>query len=252
MSDQIPAAAQELHAFADNALGPEARRRVEQRLADDPEARQRVDDYAALNQQLRELFDPLLEEPAPTRLRPGQRRWRQPLGALAASLALLALGTLLGLQLQPHGLSALAAPPSVVREAAMAFAVYAPEVRHPVEVSGDQEPHLVAWLTKRLAATVRVPRLEPLGFLLVGGRLLSSDDGPGALLMYENRAGRRVTLYLCHNESGQANTAFRYAEHQAISVFYWFDGPFSYALAGDLGRDRLLDLADSVYRQVGI
>jgi anti-sigma factor RsiW len=252
MSEPIPAALQELHAYADDALDPEARRRVEQRLAGDAVARQQVEDYVALNRQLRELFEPGLQEPVPAQLRPGRRRWRRPLGALAASLALLAVGTLLGLQLQSHPLSALAAQPSVVREAAMAFAVYAPEVRHPVEVTGDQEPHLVAWLTRRLAGTVRVPRLEPLGFLLVGGRLLSSDDGPGALLMYENGAGRRVTLYLCHNDGGQANTAFRYAEHQNISVFYWYDGPFSYALAGDLGREHLLGLADSVYRQVAI
>ena len=134
----------------------------------------------------------------------------------------------------------------------MAYAVYSPEVRHPVEVPGDQEQHLVAWLTKRLGNEVRAPKLDNLGFLLVGGRLLASDDGPGALLMYENNDGQRVTLYVCRNEKAGRNTAFRYAEHERISVFYWYDGPFSYALAGEIGRSSLLGLAEAVYRQIAI
>jgi anti-sigma factor RsiW len=134
----------------------------------------------------------------------------------------------------------------------MAYAVYTPEVRHPVEVPGDQEEHLVAWLTKRLGAQVRAPKLEDLGFLLVGGRLISSDDGPGALLMYENEDGRRVVLYLCENESKGRNTAFRFASDEGVSVFYWFDGPFAYALAGELDREGMLSLAEAVYSQIVI
>jgi hypothetical protein len=39
--------------------------------------------------------------------------------------------------------------------------------------------------------------------MLVGGRLMSSDDGPGALLMmYENAEDRLVVLYACQNEDG--------------------------------------------------
>jgi anti-sigma factor RsiW len=145
-----------------------------------------------------------------------------------------------------------AGTPGLVREAAMAYAVYAPEVRHPVEVPGDQEQHLVAWLTKRMGAEVRAPRLDDLGFLLVGGRLLSTEDGPGALLMYENGNGQRVVLYVCENDQAGRDTAFRFAAREGVSVFYWFDGPFSYALAGELGRDGMLQLADSVYNQLAI
>ena len=139
--------------------------------------------------------------------------------------------------------------PPVVREAAMAYAVYTPEVRHPVEVPGDEEQHLVGWLTKRLGAPVRAPHLDELGFRLVGGRLLAGDDGPGALLMYENSGGQRIVLYLCRNDNKGQSTAFRFAEHDRISVFYWLDGAFAFALAGEIDRGGLLGLAQAVYRQ---
>lgn len=252
MRDPVPTDTQELHAYVDGQLSPEARQRVEARLASDPRARRQADDYEAIRRDLRTLFDPVLREPVPARLRHGPRRWQRPLGAIAAGLLLLAAGAWVGLQLPAAAWPPLAGVPHVVREAAMAYAVYSPEVRHPVEVPGDQERHLVAWLTKRLGGEVRAPDLDALGFLLVGGRLLASDDGPGALLMYENNHGRRVTLYLCRNEEAGRNTSFRYAEQERISVFYWYDGPFSYALAGELGRTGLLRLAEAVYRQIAI
>jgi anti-sigma factor RsiW len=81
---------------------------------------------------------------------------------------------------------------------------------------------------------------------------MSSDDGPGALLMYENAEGRRVVLYACRNDEQPRDTAFRFAEEDAVSVFYWFEGPLSYALAGDLDRPALRALTESAYRQITI
>ena len=125
-------------------------------------------------------------------------RWVRPFAAMAASLFLLVTGAWVGMHLEHGQLLPGAGRPDVVREAAMAFAVYSPEVRYPVEVSGDEEPHLVAWLTKRMGAPLHVPRLDALGFRLLGGRLMSSDDGPGALWMYEKKEGRRVVYAGAH------------------------------------------------------
>ena len=165
------------------------------------------------------------------------RQWQRPVMAMAASLVLLVAGGFIGVQLERgHLVAPLAGTPSVVREAAMAYAVYSPEVRHPVEVPGDQEQHLVTWLTKRMGVEVRAPQLDPLGFGLVGGRLLASDDGPGALLMYEDAQGRRVVLYACRDQDSARDTAFRFGQEEDVSVFYWREGPLSYALAGELDR----------------
>jgi anti-sigma factor RsiW len=252
MNETIPTELQELHAYVDGQLSPEARRRVESRLETDPEERRQVEEYTAINRDLRSLFDPVLDGPIPGRLRQRPWRWPHALSAIAAGLFLMVAGGWIALSLRTEIVLPVAGLPHVVKEAAMAYAVYTPEVRHPVEVPGDQEQHLAGWLSKRLGSPVQVPKLDALDYVLVGGRLLAGDDGPGALLMYENAAGRRVTLYVCRDDNAGGNTAFRYAEQRDVSVFYWYDSPFSYALAGAMGRSGMLSLAEAVYRQITI
>lgn len=249
MSTPLPPEIEDLHAYLDGELGPESRRRVETWLEGNPEGQRLRDDYEAIRLALKQRYDPVLAEPIPRRLQQRRRSPRQTLMRLAAGLLFFALGLGIGLRLHGPELLPLAHTPSVVREAAMAYAVYTPEVRHPVEVPGDQESHLSSWLTKRLGAPVRPPRLDELGYRLVGGRLLASDEGAGALFMYENDQGQRVILYLCQNEQAGQRTAFRFAQQERIAVFYWFEGAFSYALAGELERNGLLGLAETVYRQ---
>jgi anti-sigma factor RsiW len=45
-------------------------------------------------------------------------------------------------------------------------------------------------------------------------------------------------------------TAFRYAQEHGISVFYWVDGKFGYALSGEIEKADLLRVANVVYRQL--
>ncbi len=254
MNEPLSPELEELHAYADGQLSPSERGRVEERLAGSPGLRRQVDDYEAIRRGLRALYDPVLDEPVPARMdkRPRRHHWLQALGAVAAGVLLLVAGGWIGMHLEQGGFSSVAGTPRGAREAAMAYAVYAPEMRHPVEVPGDQEEHLVTWLTKRIGATVHAPSLDALGFTLIGGRLLSSDDGPGALLMYENTEGKRVVLYASKVQAADRPTAFRFARDQDVSVFYWREGALFYALAGELDRAGLLALAESVYRQIAI
>lgn len=252
MKEPLSPELQDLHAYVDRQLPPHARQRVDAWLDANPAEKRRAEDYAALREGLRALYDPALSDPIPKRLRRRPRQWLRPLGALAASLFLLLSGIGIGMRVEHAVRVPVAEVPSVAREAAMAYAVYTPEVRHPVEVPGDQEPHLVAWLTKRMGAPVRAPRLDKLGFVLVGGRLLSSDDGPGALLMYENPEGRRVVLYACRHAGQERATAFRFTQEEGIAVFHWVEGSLSYALAGEIDRAGLLALAESVYQQIAM
>jgi anti-sigma factor RsiW len=126
-------------------------------------------------------------------------------------------------------------------------------VRHPVEVTAAEEKHLVAWLSKRLDAPLRTPSLAAYGYQLLGGRLLpptrASDPAPLALLMYENAQGKRLSL-LVKREANNAETSFRFSEDAGARVFYWIDGPFGYALAGDLDRGELQTIARAVYQQL--
>jgi anti-sigma factor RsiW len=209
----------------------------------------------ALSQALHELYDPVLDEPVPERLHPRPPRWR-PMAMAAAWVAIgVAAGTIAGWQLHAWRVHVppQAEVPGFVKRAAVAHAVYSPEVRHPVEVGVDQEQHLIAWLSKRLGTPLRVPKLDQvgLGYQLVGGRLLPGDNGPVAQFMYQCKEGMRLTLYVRANAPGTNETAFRYAAEDKIKVFYWIDRKLGYAISSaDISREDLLAVADAVYKQL--
>ena len=52
------------------------------------------------------------------------------------------------------------------------------------------------------------------------------------------------------DKADNQETAFRYAHEENIGVFYWIDGPFGYALTGDLKKHELLRVAQLVYQQL--
>lgn len=246
-----PVSDNDLHAFVDGQLDEKRRREVAAYLAENTEAAARVAAYRAQNEALKVLFEPALSEPVPRRLGlpASSRRALHARWAAAAAVLLIAggvLGWAGGGALRPAAAPIVA----VARQAAIAHAVFTPQRLHPVEVTGDHEAHLVAWLSKVLGQPLRAPRLTDVGYALVGGRLLSSDDGPAAQFMYEDKSGRRLTLYAVSDPRQHGKTAFRYIEEKGIAVFYWIDGPLGYALAGRMSRAELLKVCDAVYAQL--
>ena len=255
-----PYSAETLHAYVDGELQGKERARVRAWLRCHPDAQSTVDDFRRLNGMLRELYAPLLQEPVPRELlspaaqRPGSRNWRNGIAAIAASVMLLSIGTLMGWQLARMQT---AAPQgggedieAVAQEAAMAYTIYAPEVLHPVEVSGDRRKRLTTWLGKRLGTHLIAPSLSKHGYHLLGGRLLSSEDGPGALLMYENAQGGRLVLYTCHNDRESLKSTLRFSRERNIAVYYWTHGGLWHALAGETDHAVLKELARSAHRQM--
>ena len=92
---------------------------------------------------------------------------------------------------------------------------------------------------------MKAPDMAKAGFALVGGRLLPDRGRPAAQFMYENREGRRVTLYVRSDDG--SDTAFKFAAEDGISAFYWIDGSLAYALIGNTSRESLLELARIAY-----
>ena len=240
----------DIHAYVDGVLDPGQRAEIERRLAEDGPASERVAAYRRNNAALRAAYQPLLEAPVPTRLRRAGKRAPRWLLRYAAAIGWLALGGLLGWFLHATSASKQADAPPLAKQAAIAHAVYVPEVRHPVEVGAEQHAHLVGWLSKRLGASLKTPNLAPLGFDLVGGRLLPGSRGPVAQFMYQDSKGQRLTLYVRTDNMSNRETAFRFSQEGNIGVFYWLDGKFGYALSGELEKGELLRVATAVYRQL--
>lgn len=248
----------QLHALADGVLPEEQRAAVDAHLRAHPQDAARVDAWREQNRQLRALFDPVLDEAVPPHLMQAASppaangAWQRHAMQAAAAIVLLIAGGAGGWLLRGgDSVTASASPISLARSAAIAHAVYTPEVRHPVEVGVEQEAHLVQWLSKRLGSTLQPPVLSPLGYHLIGGRLLPGDgDGPVAQFMYEEGTGKRLTLYVARERAGKQETAFRYTQEKDLGVFYWIDGQMGYALSARLPKAELGKIADAVYAQL--
>lgn len=240
----------DLHAYLDGELAAAQRAYVESQVAADPLLAERLARYSEMNEALRAHYDPVLDEPVPAKLS-REPRVRRPLLRYVAAILWFALGGAVGWQL--HGVQSRedrAAAPMWAKRAAVAHVVYAPEVRHPVEVGADQEQHLVAWLSKRLGTQLRIPQLGGIGYNLVGGRLLPGEQGPAAQFMYQDAQGQRLTLYLRINRDQARETAFRFAQDGNVRVFYWIDRGLGLALSGEIDKDELLRVATAVYQQL--
>lgn len=245
----------EIHAYLDGELSPEDRSAFDTWLAENPDARARLEGFGDDRERLRGMLAPILQEPLPPAMESllksdDQRRRRWNWRPIAAALALFGLGSLAGWtasqQLEPR----FAEPrQAIVEQAIDAHLVYLPEVRHPVEVGVDERDHLVNWLSRRLGHPLQAPDLTEGGFELMGGRLLPAGGAAAAQFMYEDGRGERLTLLVAVNPDGR-QTAFKLRSRGRTRSFYWFDGPFGYALTGDVGDEMLLRLARSVYAQL--
>ncbi len=244
-----------LHALADGQLDPARADELRAALADRPEARV-VADYQRINAGLHALYDSALDQPVPDRLLRGpqawwqRRRWARAASLAAAGLALLIVGAGGGWYARDSMIRMRQEQQAIVKPAAVAHRVYVAEVRHPVEVTADQE-HLVRWLSNRLKKQIKAPVLDSAGFRLMGGRLLPGETGHAAQFMYENPQGRRLTLYIRNDIRGSRETAFQFGQEEGgIGVFYWIDGRMGYAITGQLPRSELLPIAKLVYEQL--
>jgi len=239
-----------LHAYADGELDAHERREIAQQLASDPSAKAEVDAWLAQKAALKQAFDPVLSERVPGSLRASLRRrdraaWLRPALA-AAGLGLLIVGGAGGWFAAERGSPA--ENSAFVDRAIVAYEVYAPEMRHPVEVAASDRDHLVSWLSKRIGEPLKLPDLSSEGFTLLGGRLLTAEDRPAAQLMYEDRNKRRIAIFLASNWGGR-DTAFLVSEKGAVTACYWLDENLGFVVTGETGRDKLMAIANSVYHQ---
>ncbi|MBL8379234.1 MAG: anti-sigma factor [Burkholderiales bacterium] len=244
----------DIHRLIDGQLAPEAQKAVSAWVEADPARRAQAAAWRRQRELLRARFDPLLVEAVPPRLLMAAKigraanngRLRRVSGLTALAAACLAAGWF------GHALVSSRAPVDILAtlpaRAAVAHRVYLPEVRHFAEVAAHEE-HLIRWLSRRLATKVSAPTLLEHGFRLVGGRLLPGEDRPMAQFLYQNDAGKRLTLYVVALAAPNATreSAFRFEQRGEVGVFVWSEDGRGYALSGSLTREEMMPVARAVY-----
>jgi anti-sigma factor RsiW len=256
-SPPVPEA--DVQAYVDGWLSPGRSAGIEAAMARDPALAAHIALIRTQNALLRDALDPVLSEPIPGRLLaaaspppPVARllRYGRRIAPVLGVAASLVLGVGLGWLLRDMLIERSGTPTSFARQAAFAHALYAVDANRPVEIWAAEEKRLVNWLTKRLGFQVHAPDLNSVGYALVGGRLVAGNEKPTALFMYENADKQRLSLQVRKQAAGADEAAFRYAEENGISVFYWIDHASGYALSGNVDRAQLLAIARVVYGQL--
>lgn len=250
-----PVTEDELHAYVDDELPVDRKQAVANWLAANPEQAALVAAWRAQAEAIRARYGAVANEPVPQRFnldrllrrdRLSGRSW----AAVAASAAVIAFlaGGAAGWMARSVSAAAPTGFEAFTADALDAYKLYVVEVRHPVEVPGSERAHMTQWLSKRLDSELRIPDLQSIGLKLVGGRLLPGPTGAAAFYMYEGPSGERFTIYCA--KAATPETALRFKEANRFAAFYWVDSKVAYAVSGPADRERLEQVAKSVYEQV--
>ena len=245
----------ELHAFVDGELPADRREAVTAWLAEHPEQAALVAAWQAQAEAIRARYGAVAEEAVPARfnvdalLRNGGGS-RRPWWTFAAAAVIAAFMVGGGAGWMARGATA-AAPTSsgsITADALEAHQLYVVEVRHPVEVPGNERDHMTAWLSKRLGYAQRIPELQSLGLKLVGGRLLPGPTGAAAMYMYEGPTGERFTLYCAKTTTPES--ALRFREDNRYAAVTWVSDKAAYVVSGPADRGRLEQVSKAIYDQI--
>src|SRR5699024_9417275 len=179
----------DIHAYVDGRLDSAGRRYVEAWLERHPEQAAEVLGWRRDAQQLRTALGDAAApanlsavEPAAIRVRRRRRTGKRL--ALAATLVLaVAIGSLVGWQIRPVLAPAGMAP---MADAIQAYRMFAMDADASLDIRHQQPGDIRLWLNRHLPQPTNVPDLGTAGFHPVGGRLVATNSGPAAVVVYRN------------------------------------------------------------------
>lgn len=199
MTGERPISEDDLQALVDDVLDEDRREAVRRYLDSHPDEARRIATYRHEGEALRSALSGFAESPLPPEMNletlvEGRRRRMAGRRQIAAAAAVLCIGSLTGW----FGHGAFSTPPrgvhALAREAADNYGVYAADLRRPVELTPDQRATLVHWVSERLGEPVEAPDLEAAGYRFLGGRLVTTPNGPAALFIYEGPTTDRLAV----------------------------------------------------------
>ncbi|MGH8083523.1 MAG: anti-sigma factor family protein [Lysobacter sp.] len=231
-----PPTEHDLHAYIDGRLEAAHRAEVEAWLAREPERLAELQAWQRDVQQLRAALagDGLRDAPEldPARLRAGLARRRNTRYAMAAALLLsIGVGGVGGWQAhewsQPVAPALASAQP--MADAIEAHRLFA--IRHDVQPdrsagTGD----LQGWLDANFSTPMRLPDLSAAGFRQTGARLLSTEQGAAALVVYQDATGNAISFYI--RPPGPQRHLLPRGDRRDGDLLaqYWSRGGYNYAM----------------------
>ena len=230
----MPPSERDLHAYVDHQLSDADRRVLETWLANHPDEAAQVRGWQQDAQQLRAALSGALQQPANPALDPAmirlrrQRQSRRHLATAAVLLIAVSVGGFSGWQAREMTLVRASALP--MTDALQAYRLIAQQGMLPADYKVDGAGDMQRWLDRYFTQVSRLPDLTAAGFEPVSGRLLSTDEGPAAMVMYEDASGHKVSFYV--RPPGPKNTFLPKGSRSDgdLQADYWSGGGYNYAM----------------------
>lgn len=236
-----------IHAYVDGRLDEATSARLQAWLERHPDRAAEIRGWRRDAQQLRATFGDLPVQAVPSTLDPVNLRMRRRRRlrarmALAAGLVLaLGAGSMGGWQ--AHAMFTPAAAP--MADAVQAYRMFATGRQANLDVVQRHAGELQAWLDQRFQRAAPLPDLDASGFKPVGGRLIATDSGPAAMVLYENHDGDAISFYI-RSPSSRAGTLPRGQRREGqLAAAYWSGEGYNYALVSRADTTDLRVIRDA-------
>jgi anti-sigma factor RsiW len=229
----MPPSERDLHAYVDHQLSDDDRRLVETFLANNAQIAEQVRAWQKDAQQLRAALSGVLQQPANPDLDPvmiRQRLKRQSSRHLASAAMLLIAVSIGGLSGWQAREMTLASPPLPMTDALQAYRLFAQQGILPADYKVSTDGDMQGWLDRYFTQANRLPDLSGAGFKPVSGRLLSTEQGPAAMVVYEDQGGHKISFYV--RPPGPKNFLLPRGSRRddGLQAEYWSGGGYNYAM----------------------
>jgi anti-sigma factor RsiW len=237
-----------IHAYVDGRLDEATGARMEAWLERHPDRAAEIRGWRRDAQQLRAAFGDLPVQATPSTLDPANLRMQhrhhlRARMALAAGLVLaLGAGSIGGWQAHAMFTPTAVAP---MADALQAYRMFATGRHANLDVVQHHAGELQAWLDQRFQRAAPLPDLDASGFLPVGGRLLATDSGPAAMVLYENRDGDAISFYIRSPSSRAGMLARGQRREGQLAAAYWSGEGYNYALVSHADTTDLRVIRDA-------
>jgi anti-sigma factor RsiW len=229
----MPPSERDLHAYVDHQLSEDDRRLVETFLTSNPEVADQVRAWQQDAQQLRAALSGVLQQPANPELDPAmirqrlKRQSRRHLASAAVLLIAVSVGGFSGWQAREMTFTGAQLP---MTDALQAYRLIAQQGILPADYKASDDGDMQGWLDRYFTQANRLPDLSRAGFKPASGRLLSTEQGPAAMVVYENQGGQKISFYV--RPPGPKNFMLPRGSRSDgdLQAEYWSGSGYNYAM----------------------
>jgi anti-sigma factor RsiW len=229
----MPPSERDLHAYVDHQLSDADRRQVETFLAGNPQMAAQVRAWQQDAQTLRAALGGALQQPSNPDLDPAvirqrlKRQSRRHLASAAVLFIAVSVGGVSGWQAREM---TLASPQLPMTDALQAYRLIAQQGLLPADFKVGDDGDMQGWLDRYFTQANRLPDLSDSGFKPVSGRLLSTEQGPAAMVVYENQSGQKISFYV--RPPGPKNFLLPRGSRSdgELQAEYWSGSGYNYAM----------------------